>query len=692
MLQLNHKIVQTPAAKQFHFKVESLKTASRFAASPRIFITCGSLSTAGVCVYFATQKSQAFCKEALSKEKSLVGQNDETSDNDDKCTEKSVQKAASSKSVWAVIGSFIKPDLVWFMLAIPSAILAAYFNIKINLALGDLLNVIQSSLQASIPTGENFLAHFTSLIKTPAINLIVIYFNQSLFTFVYLYSLFVLAEQTASRVRCELFGKFLSFELSFFDLNDGGNILSSLSNDVQEFKSSFKQLISLGIKNFAQIVGCLVTLYHISPQMTVLINVVIIPTMAIVGSQVGIRLRKLSKRLQDQLANITNVAFESINNIRTVKMLGIEDILLCKFASELRAFDSINNKFASGFALFQSMTNFAFNGIVLVTLLFGGHQLLGGQMSAGNLMSFLATTQTIQRSLFALSLLYGHYIKVTSSMQRIVDYLVIESPQITGKVLPDFVGNIQFKDVVFRYPKRPESEVLKKISLTLEPSKVTALCGHSGSGKSTIAMLVESLYDLESGSITVDDNDLNELDLKWLRKDVVGYISQEPVLFGTSIRENIKFGKPDATEEEVIQAATIANAHEFISSFPNGYDTVVGQQGGALSGGQKQRVAIARAIIKNPKVLIMDESTSALDADAEAEVKSALDTVMKGRTVLVIAHRLSTILNSDQIILLGSGRILEQGSHSELLQKRGKYYSLVMKSTEKNLEEDEEED
>lgn len=244
------------------------------------------------------------------------------------------------------------------------------------------------------------------------------------------------------------------------------------------------------------------------------------------------------------------------------------------------------------------MTNFAFNGIVLVTLLFGGHQLLGGQMSAGNLMSFLATTQTIQRSLFALSLLYGHYIKVTSSMQRIVDYLVIESPQITGKVLPDFVGNIQFKDVVFRYPKRPESEVLKKISLTLEPGKVTALCGHSGSGKSTIAMLVESLYDLESGSITVDDNDLNELDLKWLRKDVVGYISQEPVLFGTSIRENIKFGKPDATEEEVIQAATIANAHEFISSFPNGYDTVVGQQGGALSGGQKQRVAIARAIIK----------------------------------------------------------------------------------------------
>lgn len=172
-------------------------------------------------------------------------------------------------------------------------------------------------------------------------------------------------------------------------------------------------------------------------------------------------------------------------------------------------------------------------------------------------------------------------------MQRILDYLIIESPQITGKTLPDFVGNIEFKDVVFRYPKRPESEVLKKISLTLEPGKVTALCGSSGSGKSTIAMLVESLYDLESGSITVDGANLNELDLKWLRKDVIGYISQEPILFGTSIRENIKYGKPDATDEDVIRAATLANAHEFISSFPTGYDTIVGQQGTALSGAQK---------------------------------------------------------------------------------------------------------
>ena len=200
-------------------------------------------------------------------------------------------------------------------------------------------------------------------------------------------------------------------------------------------------------------------------------------------------------------------------------------------------------------------------------------------------------------------------------------------------------------------------------------------------------MLLENLYDLESGSITVDDIELNRLDRKWLRKDVIGYISQEPILFCTSIKENIKFGKPDATDEEVIRAAKLANAHEFISSFPNGYDTIVGSQGTAVSGGQRQRIAIARAIIKEPRLIIMDEATSALDCASEALVKDALDRVMHGRTVLVIAHRLSTILNADQIIVVDNGRILEHGTHAQLLRNKGKYYSLVMKNIDKNIDQ-----
>ncbi|KAJ6225386.1 hypothetical protein RDWZM_003931 [Blomia tropicalis] len=599
-----------------------------------------------------------------------------------KQTEIESNNRTHSLSVWTTIFHFLKPDL--------SAILAAYFNIKINLALGDLMNAIQNCLQSSSLanlSGSVFFSRFTELVKNPALNLFSIYMFQSLFTFVYLYSLFVLAEKTANRIRYELFSKFLSFELTFFDVNNGGNILSSLSNDVQDFKSSFKQLISLGIKNFAQIVGSVVTLYHISPKMTLIINLGIIPTMAIIGSQVGSRLRKLSKRLQNQLGNITNVAFESINNIRTVKMLGIEEILLGKFLTELRAFDRINQSFSTGFAMFQSLSNFAFNGIILITLLFGGYNLLSGEMSAGSLMSFLATTQTIQRSLFQLSLLYGHYFKVTSSMNRILDYLVIESPQINGTIIPNLIGNIEFKDVIFRYPKRPDYTVLKNINLKLDPGKVTALCGPSGSGKSTIAMLLESLYDLESGTISVDNVEIDQLDRRWLRNVAIGYISQEPVLFATTIKENIKYGKMDATDEEIERAARFANAHDFISNFPDGYDTVVGHQGAALSGGQRQRIAIARALIKDPKILILDEATSALDTESESLVKDALDKLMEGRTVLVIAHRLSTILDSDRIVVLDDGHILEHGTHGQLLKLKGKYYELVKKSLDNGSNE-----
>ena len=295
-------------------------------------------------------------------------------------------------------------------------------------------------------------------------------------------------------------------------------------------------------------------------------------------------------------------------------------------------------------------------------------------------MSFLATTQTIQRSLFQISLLYGHYIKATASFQKICDCLAIDSPLASGKIVENIQGNIEFANVKFRYPGRPKHVVLDNFNLKLNTGNVIALCGPSGSGKSTIAMLIENLYDHESGIISLDGVNTAELDKRWLRKDVIGYISQEPILFCTSIKENIKFGKPDATDDEVIEACKMANAHEFISNFNDGYDTIVGQQGTALSGGQRQRIAIARAIIKNPKILILDEATSALDSESETLVKDALDKAMSHRTVLVIAHRLSTIRNANVIIVLDKGKIIEQGTHQQLLDLKGRYHSLVEKS------------
>nr|XP_046914963.1 mitochondrial potassium channel ATP-binding subunit-like isoform X2 [Dermatophagoides farinae] len=588
-------------------------------------------------------------------------------------------------SIWSKLYEFIKPDILWFLFSIPCALMSAYYNIQINLELGNLMNVIQESLKSGtlIESSDDFIKQFIELIKEPAKNLIFDYLSQSIFSCFYLYSLFVMAERTANRMRFELFSKFLSFEIKFYDLNNSGNVLSALSNDVLEFKSSFKQMISLSIKNMAQVLGCVYTLFQISPEMTILINVVVLPTLVVVGTQIGSRLRKLSRQLHDQLANITNIAFESMNNIRTVKMLSIEQILEKKFFDELLKFDHLNQKFSSGFSIFQGLTNLAINGIVLVTLLFGGYNLLGGRMTAGNLMAFLATTQTIQRSLFQLSMLYGHYIKTTSSLQKICSYLAIPSPYLGGQTMPKITGDIQFNDVTFKYPKRPEYITLKKLNLKLEAGKITGLCGTSGGGKSTIAMLVESLYDIESGSITLDGINMKDLDKKWLRKDLIGYISQEPVLFCTTIKENIMFGNPNATDDEVIAAAKIANAHDFIIEFPHGYDTIVGQQGTALSGGQRQRIAIARAIIKNPKILILDEATSALDSESELLVKEALKVIMKDRTVLVIAHRLNTIEHCDHIVVLESGRIVEQGTHQQLLRNGAKYFQLVNRAKEK---------
>ncbi|CAG0916293.1 unnamed protein product [Notodromas monacha] len=246
-------------------------------------------------------------------------------------------------------------------------------------------------------------------------------------------------------------------------------------------------------------------------------------------------------------------------------------------------------------------------------------------------------------------------------------------------LIPKLHGLVQFEDVGFSYPNhlRKNELVLKGLCLELKPGQTVALCGPSGGGKSTIAALLERFYDTSEGRVLIDNADIRSLDPTWLRTNVIGYISQDPVLFATSIKENIRYGRPSASEAEVMEAAKMANAHDFISSFPDGYDTMVGERGVALSGGQKQRITIARALLKDPKILILDEATSALDTESEAIVQQALDKAMEGRTTLVIAHRLSTIRNADVIAVIVRGELVESGSHEELLTKRGVYWQLI---------------
>ncbi|OBZ83069.1 ATP-binding cassette sub-family B member 8, mitochondrial [Choanephora cucurbitarum] len=319
--------------------------------------------------------------------------------------------------------------------------------------------------------------------------------------------------------------------------------------------------------------------------------------------------------------------------------------------------------------------------MVLTVLYYGGSLVVENKLTSGDLMSYMLSTQTAQQSLVSLGVLFGQSIKASASAVRVFEFIHLH-PQVPlhgGLELDHVFGDVVFDRVDFSYPTRPDHKVLDGFSLTVPQGTTVALCGASGSGKSTIASLLERFYEPtgNDGNIMLDGYDLKRLDPSWLRHHI-GFINQEPVLFATSILENIRYGKPDATMEEVREAARQANAEVFIEAFPDGYETVVGERGAALSGGQKQRIAIARAILKNPKILILDEATSALDTQSEKMVQEALDKLMQGRTVLVIAHRLSTIRKADMIVVMGRtpGNILEKGTHQELMNNRSTYFRL----------------
>lgn len=377
------------------------------------------------------------------------------------------------------------------------------------------------------------------------------------------------------------------------------------------------------------------------------------------------------------------MADEALGNVRTVRAFAMETKENEIFSQQVELSKKMNINLGLGIGAFQGLSNVALNGIVLGTLFAGGYLMSGGEITAGDLMSFLVASQTIERSLAQMSFLFGNVVKGMSAGARAFEFINNE-PKIPikgGKIIPYYAmyGDVEFEHVNFSYPTRAGQKVLKDFSLKVPRGTVVALVGLSGGGKSTVAALLERFYDIDEGKISIDGVSLKELDPTWLRGKAIGFINQEPVLFATSVMENIRYGRPDATDVEVIEAASMANADGFIRSFPEGYDTVLGERGVTVSGGQKQRIAIARALIKNPSILVLDEATSALDAESEQIVQAALDNVVKGRTVLIIAHRLSTIRDADIIAVVSNGQIVEQGSHDELRKKKGLYWELIRK-------------
>lgn len=491
--------------------------------------------------------------------------------------------------------------------------------------------------------------------------------------------LFTLAGQRlVARIRKLLFNSIVRQEVAFFDNNRTGELINRLSSDTQVIQNALTVNVSMLLRYIIQIIGSLVFMFTLSAKLTgVLISVV--PIVGIGAQQYGSFVQGLRKKFQDELAAASSTAEESIGNIRTVRSFSQERKSMNSYGTEIDKSYKSGAKLALATGLFNGIIGIIGQGAVVLVLWYGGSLVNKHELDVGILTAFMLYTLNVAMAFAFLSSLYGDFMQAVGASVRMFE-LMDRLPSINvegGHTLSTVNQVIQFQDVCFAYPSRPDSDVLKGMSFELKPGETVALVGPSGGGKSTVISLLERFYDPKSGIISIGGTNLADLDLLWMRKKIA-LVSQEPVLFATTIAANIAYGC-DATQEEIEEVAKQANAHNFITTFEEGYQTQVGERGVKLSGGQKQRVAIARALLMNPEILLLDEATSALDAESEHYVKEAIDRAMVNRTVLVIAHRLSTVRNADQVLVIDKGHIVERGTHETLLAKAGVYKKLVLR-------------
>lgn len=611
------------------------------------------------------------------------------------------------KGFWQILKEYVLPYKGFVGLNILFNTLAVIFSLLSLILIGPFLQVLfgsQEILADPVPwtlSKEAMSHNFNYLIGQQiqdygsqkalllvSLLIIIMFFLKTTNVFLANYFMAPIRNGVVRDIRNKLYIKILNLPISFFSEEKKGDIMARVTQDVQEIEWSVMASLEKFFRDPVNILVFLLGLLLISPMLTLFV-LVLLPVSALVIGQIGKNLRKTSAKGQEQMGSLMSMLEETISGLRIIKAFNAQKKMENGFSDKNEQYTRTMNRITRKRYLASPLSEFMGAIVIVVLLSFGGNMVLNGSspLNAAGFMAYIAIFSQLMTPAKSFSTAFYHIQKGLASFDRVDDILKVDKlikNSDKPKEIKSFKSRIEYKRITFSYEEKP---VLKNVSLSINKGETVALVGKSGSGKSTFVDLLPRFYDVNQGEILIDGINIKELDIYQLRQ-LQGYVHQEAILFNDSFAANIAFGLGKPDQDKLWEAAKAARADDFIRESPDGMNWIIGDRGGKLSGGQKQRISIARALYANPEILILDEATSSLDTESEREVQQALKELMKNRTTLIVAHRLSTIIQADQIVVFKDGQIVEQGTHQQLIAKKGEYLNLYQETTEKEDKND----